>query len=282
MSEFDFEKLKNIEIPDTWVSGALNVPQKTPVVLIFVKKVLPIVASLVLILVLGFFVFFVTRNEENTVATLPHNTTMNTSVDSATQPTEEKDLSVNHEHSTDANENSSQNPTEDKTEFSNDKESESVTKPTQKPTQKPISAPALTPTTKPNGAPSNPGSFPTDNPNDTPNGGPNESPPVDIPGTPADSVIMIGEFDKSLLKGSTDVYISIKKLQTGNLEVDGDRWEQNIPKYPVHTLDINDSTVHVNFYPTLDGIIKESGTYYYCFYNHKGEVVYTGMKYIEV
>ena len=63
MKDFDFDKLKNIEIPDTWVSNAMNVPQQPHFVTVFVKKVLPIAAMFILVLTLSFFVFYLVSDD---------------------------------------------------------------------------------------------------------------------------------------------------------------------------------------------------------------------------
>ena len=288
MSEFDFDKLKNIEIPDKWVEGALNVPKKPPVISIFMKKVLPVAASLVLVIMLSFFVIYITTVDE--IKTAPKkdvhsSSSVNLIVDNtAYTNSDETDLT---EGITDNGEIPTQKPT--------DAEKQTNT-PQQSPTQLPVNQgekPTTSPVVKPSTSPEKPTVTPTDpsdpntpsNPQGKPDDGNTvepEAPTPDIPARPNGSVILIAEFDESLLKGSNNVYVSIKKLNTGDLDVEGDMWEEEQPKYSVHTVSVENFKVMVAFYPTIAGVVHESGDYVCTFYNHKGEVVYFYVEYIDI
>lgn len=64
MSEFNFDNMKNVDIPDSWIDGALNVPPDTehPVPFLKHSKVIAFAASIVLVCSLSVVLFFVTND----------------------------------------------------------------------------------------------------------------------------------------------------------------------------------------------------------------------------
>lgn len=66
MSEHNFNSFKNLEVPETWVEGALNVPPETDrKKTISYKKILTIAACFTLIVTLSTFVFAFYSNNKN-------------------------------------------------------------------------------------------------------------------------------------------------------------------------------------------------------------------------
>ena len=67
MSEHNFNSFKNLEVPDSWVEGALNVPPEVDEKNgISFPKVATIAACFTLIIALSIFAFVLFRNHENT------------------------------------------------------------------------------------------------------------------------------------------------------------------------------------------------------------------------
>ena len=66
MSEFNFDKMKNVEIPDSWVDGAMNVPKdlKTPIPFLKYSKIVAFAASIVLVCSLSIALFFITNSKK--------------------------------------------------------------------------------------------------------------------------------------------------------------------------------------------------------------------------
>lgn len=66
MSEFNFDKMKNVEIPDSWVDGALNVEKepKTPFPFLKYSKIVAFAASIVLVCSLSIAFFFITNSKK--------------------------------------------------------------------------------------------------------------------------------------------------------------------------------------------------------------------------
>lgn len=64
MSEFNFDNMKNVDIPDSWIDGALNIPPKaTPTPFVYrYSKIIAFAASIVLVCSLSVALFFVTND----------------------------------------------------------------------------------------------------------------------------------------------------------------------------------------------------------------------------
>lgn len=291
MKEFDFEKLKNIEIPDSWVSGAMSVPPKTPFSVVFLKKVLPIAASLVLVFTLSFFVYNITKDNSAKTAQKSEgkNTVCSESV-GATVNNSENILSTESE--TPTKENQTKEETQSKTESATENKEKPTQSKTEKPTvspQKPSYAPVVKPTTptqKPSQEPSD--SQDNNKPNGGPDGSPDDEPPNDSPpdnpsepsGKPASSLIFSATIPEEELKGSDVVYFSIQKLLQGDMAAGPEYQEQE--KYPACIKRKNNGEVELVFKPSSEGLELETGYYYYCFLNHKGEYIYTDLRNIIV
>lgn len=276
MKDFDFDKLKNIEIPDTWVSGAMNVPQKPNFVAVFVKKVLPIAAIFVLVLTLSFFVFYLIKDDS--IKTAPqgvvHHTIGTDNSDIADTKTETQ------ASNTLIDETKSENVVQTQANTKPDiKETQSKPEKPQKPTKsptdvnnpnssnpKPTQSQGSTPSSKPSEKPK-----PTTKPSVSVD--PTEAPtlPTEKPVKPQEIISCKGVFSESLLKGCDEVYFSIRKLDMNDYEVDV---EVETKKYPVTDIEVKDNKVYAKYYPSTQTQINQSGYYVFCFYNNQGEVVY--------
>lgn len=66
MSEFNFDKMKNIDIPESFVERALNIPteKKYPVIFLKYSKTIAFAASFVLVCCLSVALFFITNKNE--------------------------------------------------------------------------------------------------------------------------------------------------------------------------------------------------------------------------
>ena len=66
MSEFNFDSMKNIDIPESWVDSALNVEKqpKSPIPFLKYSKIIAFAASIVLVCSLSVALFFITNSNE--------------------------------------------------------------------------------------------------------------------------------------------------------------------------------------------------------------------------
>lgn len=294
MSEFNFDKLKNHEIPDSWVSGALNVPpqtEKEPIIYPNFTKTLAFVATLVVVCALSVTLFFLTQKGDilPKEPTIPTTKIFETQTDTPTYNSSDETKKVTDEttstqtedpqdEETQADETIKSEPTEEKTEKETSKPTQSQT---QKPTQKPSS--------KPNGdkTPSNPDSNnPAGKPNSSkpslnpehPEDAPVSTEDIDGPSLEPDSYLSFSAIvDKSKLNGSNTVYFSIR---SNDME---DMWTESEPqKFPAQISHTSGNNAILKFYPVPNELVPKSGNYIYCFYNSKGEVIFADVKYIVV
>lgn len=277
MKDFDFDKLKNIEIPDTWVSNAMNVPPKPHFVTIFVKKVLPIAAMFILVLTLSFFVFYLVSDDS--IKTAPQGVVNNTVNSDNSNIADTKSEPQASNTQIDEAESETQVQTQTNTQ-SDIKETQSKPEKPQKPTKSP------TDDNDPNSSAPKPGQSQGSNPSSKPSGNPQpttkpsvsvdptEAPtlPTEKPVKPQEMISCKGVFSESLLKGCDEVYFSIRKLDMNDYEVDV---ETETKKYPVTDIEVKDNKVYAKYYPSTQTQIIQSGKYVFCFYNNQGEVVYT-------
>ena len=100
MSEFNFDNMKNVDIPDSWIEGALKVPKDTihPTPFLKYSKIIAFAASIVLVCSISVALFFVTNDnpvvppikyDETECNTFGENTdsTIESSVDVTTKET---------------------------------------------------------------------------------------------------------------------------------------------------------------------------------------------------
>lgn len=298
MKEFEFKELKNIDIPDDWVKKALNVPEKTPLKVIFLKRVLPIAATFVLVFTLSFFVLHLTK--DNTIKTAPlspSEKTVGTDDNNLTETDPYADVTSQGDKD-DIEENSTE--VEDKTQAIQptvEQETQSTEKPSQKPTESPEEKPT-SPTepdipgkpqggptnpdhNKPQGGPSNPDqNDPSLKPEDSPEISPEPSTPQpDTPMVPQSTITCKASFDESLLKGSDEVYITITEIIQGDMS--GEDKFQTQTKYQVTDIQRVGNMVHVKFNLVWDVHYTRPGLYAFCFYNKQGDTLYVDMKDIE-
>lgn len=111
MSEFNFDRMKNVYIPESFVNGALNVPtvETSPVFFFRYSKTLAFVASIVLVCILGVALFFITdkntaipsvkitETECETTAPIVENTTFSADATKTQKPSEKPAKSTSTE-----------------------------------------------------------------------------------------------------------------------------------------------------------------------------------------
>ncbi len=254
MSEFNFDKLKNLDIPDKWVDDTINASvkkEKTPILFVNFKKLVPAVACLLVVCLVSLVPFILKADKE----ILPVDTTETQSTESVSliTPTTEKETSTEQkEISTEATqeirEDNIDNVTPTQPVFSETRNDETVSE-TSEPTKSPTSAteeptepeePTLPDVIVPS----------ENNPNDS--AYPNYS--------AGDCLVAISP---SFLVGNRNVYC---RIYNSDQEYIGDR---NIFS-DQHLASFYSGFGSVYYYlysPQKAGIILEPGTYTYSFYN---------------
>ena len=257
MSEFNFDKMKNLEIPDTWVDGALNVPpkKKLPVICVNFRRVATAVACLLVVCLVGFIPFIINPdNDILPVATKSTDPTSHTVVDETSDNTDVSQTEEDQEQTQKPSENmvvniqtETPNPSTN-TEVMEPSEStqasetiipdSSTTEPTQVDTQatQPSIPEVILPT--------------NDSPEDS-------SGPDFLSG---DCIVSVSP---SFLVGSGNIYCKIK--DESNIHIgDNHLYSQQ------HVASFYSGFGSVYYYlysPQKAGLVLEPGTYYYYFYN---------------
>ena len=171
MSEFNFDNMKNVDIPDSWIEGALKVPKDTihPTPFLKYSKIIAFAASIVLVCSISVALFFVT-NDNPVVPPIKYDETECNTFGENTDSTIESSVDVKKKE-TNAEKNTSEAvETEEQTVFESSAENK---KPTSFKPEKTEPTEFCMPTT--NGSiendkddgriPSNPNSAPDSNPN---------------------------------------------------------------------------------------------------------------------
>lgn len=256
MSEFNFDKLSNLEIPEKWVDNTLNapkIPQKSTPVFINLKKPMTAVACLMVVCLVGFSLFIfkpdknilpvdteATQSTENSLIISPtmaqESTTKQNGIKAITEATEETHL----------NNTESKKPIEN-TSFSTEAD-ETVNEPN-KPEESPTAA---TPEPTENVEPSAPDVIPpTDNSaNDSSN------PEYSV----GDCLVAISP---GYLVGNGNIYC---RIYNSNHEYIGDKnifSDQHLARFYSGF----GSTYYYYYNPIKAGLILEPDTYTYSFYN---------------
>ena len=142
MSEFNFDNMKNVDIPESWVDGALNVPKdlKTPFPFLKYSKIIAFAASIVLVCCLSVALFLVTnskqavppvKNDETNFISQVHKSTDNAeSTESVTENKPQSDSTASTQPETQSQkENETAQPTDKDEEPTDSSESKPVEKP---------------------------------------------------------------------------------------------------------------------------------------------------------
>ncbi len=261
MSEFNFDKLKNIEVPDTWVDKALNVSPKTdkpPIFFVNFRRVAAAVVCLLVICVVCLSPLFF-RNNNDLLPVSPSNKKNNESQSENfnTQP-----------------------PTVVET-----TEIESVKNDTQayEPTQ------SVEPTENISGNPNDGASTPSQKPSDdiedkepttTPNNGSQNEPPSLEPNGPVAGTEFLVSFDPMWFLGDFDIYCRVYD-SNGNLMGDSDLYSESHKTYIVKEPSFEYSSMgeeSVGYYNVSNsGIDYTDDIYYLYFYSksHGDKIIFS-------
>lgn len=270
MSEFKFDKLKNLDIPDTWVDGALDVPPKkdsSPVIYVNFRRIITAVASLLVVCVVCVSLFFY-KPDDSILLTDPNaietegteNTTESVAPTGNVTQTENSEKPSSHQNSepTDSQQHTqiseTESPTQQPTsptEKVEPTEKETVPKPTTQPTDKPTEKPTQAPTQKPT-----------------------QKPTTNVVVNP-DPVICKGSYstnENSWGVASVDIFC---KLYDANGNLVGD---QNLysAQHEATIDSIYNDIVYVSYDPKSKGLTLAKGGYSFYFYDYFGNVVSQG------
>ncbi len=274
MSEFNFNKLKNHEIPDSWISGALNVPpekEKTPLIFSKAPKMLAFAATFVVVCALSVTLFIFTQKGAVLPTSNETQNTIETAIETKTQTEETEDPAVNAVETTAPTKPSE--ATEESIEESHSPNGES--KPSIIPSTPSVpSTKPTTPSTEPDSSqsdateePENPPSNPSN-----PSARPGSSGITDGSGSSTVSKIIRCYATITISQYLADDQIYCALLSQGNLEGGNNRFPDNRDV----TVSFANGVVHLEYeLNNEDGKIKP-GEYMYTFYNSVGDVFEMG------
>ncbi len=317
MREFNFDKLKNLEIPDSWVDGALNVPskrEKSPIVFVSFTRSFASVAMLVLVCSLSLLLFFLADDNATpqidqkvpTSETLVKSTesydtndsTENTEKELSTPFRRVKDfiynlfVKPNQKPSSPTEKDKetlgSVQPSKPSEETRNEEVSSSTTLPstsieTQSVATEPQEPthqvkPTQAPTIEPTEKPDvKPTEVPTQPPTQKPTQKPTQEPTTGVENFPDEPFIIISSYPVSGWNSTTEVVYCRLYDASGNLVGDSDLYSSQ----HLAKIDSQDSKrVYVSYDPQARGLMIPVGEYSFCFYNLLGTVLVQGYIYI--
>ncbi len=317
MREFNFDKLKNLEIPDSWVDGALHVPpksEKSPVVFVNFTRSFAAVAMLVLVCSLSLLLFFLTDDNAtpqidkkvptsetlviSTESSDTHNSTENTEKEPSTpfdrvkdfihnlfiKPTQKPSLPTEKDKET----LGLVQPSKPSEETKNEEESSSTTLPstsleTQSVATEPQEPthqvnPTQAPTIEPTEKPDvRPTVVPTQPPTQKPTQKPTQEPTMGVDNFPDEPFVIISSYPVSGWNSTTEVVYCRLYDASGNLVGDSDLYSSQ----HLAKIDSQDSKrVYVSYDLQARGLMIPVGEYSFCFYNLLGTVLVQGYIYI--
>lgn len=298
MNDKNFDSLKNLKAPESWIENAINIPnaQEKPKPVFFLRysRSLASVACLVLVCIIT-LIIALDRDEnvltiEPSYETVTTDATVNNETQNFTDATESI-ASENEKPTTNSNRENGGAPFEGT--IDNDSSANKPTSPSQNPDSEPSSsggsssieptqAPVIKPTNLPTVKPTKPSTEkPPTKPTDDPQepvlpgdpGDPGE-PPTDgegvSPGIP-DSNVFYTSFSTRYLDSSMQIYCSVQDPD-GNLVVNYDQATvYNTDKYLAYVS-----------YTLPSYAITKSGTYYCNFYTAYGEYICSSSIYVQV
>lgn len=310
MKKVNFDSLKNLNAPQSWIDNAINIPQtktkEKPVLFIRYSRVLAGAACIVLVCALSLIIFL--TQDKNIVPIAPDHTP-------ATDPTYSTTAQSTESVSTQAVDPSQQSPTDDtpqsvpqtqdgqsssngvnggaqhETQGQTPTQKPTTDTPAQSPTSKPTQAvpdepteppsdeepwepPIVEPTDAPTDLPWEP-VYPSEDPGDPP-GAPGEGPQYPSNGVPPADADCSGVAKKNSLTGSGQVYVRVKApdgsyLDGGNLFTERNR--ATIYK------ELN-GTVYFAYSIKSNYTLPESGRYQCDFYNESMQRLMTSIVYL--
>lgn len=281
MSDKNFNSIKNFEVPQSWIDGALNIPvtskDKAPVIF-FVKysKFLVSAACILIVCMMSLFLLF--RFNNNTKLTIDNTTqtdsiTDSTSVNQNSPDDFEQGTNKNDKDNSDTNPSNGQGGQgETQTPSTDAGEDTDPTSPTDMPSEPSVKPTDPEPTDPPTAVPTDP---PTEEPTVAPTDPPIDF-PTDSPPPPIEPIIISTAFDRSLVASDYKVYCKVYDL-AGNFIGDPDLFSS---QHVAQITRITESTVYASYCPDDHNLIKKMGYYYFQFYNSDGEIVAKVNKYI--
>ncbi len=293
MNDKNFDSLKNLKAPESWIENAINIPeaQEKPNPVFFLRYSRSLAAVACLVLVCAISLIIALNRDENVLPIEPSNETVttDTTVNNETQkPTEgaESAASENNKPTTNSNgenggapfegdvddDSSPNKPTTSPLKPGTDPTStDGSTGPTQAPDEKPTNLPTVKPTKPPTEKPT---VKPTNSPQAPVEPGdpfkPSEGGEGAIPGTP-DSNIFYTSFPIRYLDESMQIYCSVQDPD-GNLVVN----------YDQATVYNTDNYLAYVSYTLPNYVITKSGRYYCNFYTAYGEFICSSRIYVQV
>ncbi|MBR2715798.1 MAG: hypothetical protein IKB73_06320 [Ruminococcus sp.] len=308
MRDFNFDKIKNIEIPDTWVNGAVNVPKKPATTFIVFKKVLPMVASFILVFTLSFVVYHMLKDDSKVVPKPIEESSYSENVTVNSETEKESLAETKNKKSKKETKKNNRRETVGSTEHSviieqivvnpTDKKEEETKKPevngnTQKPEAKPDIKPAPEPTEKPTQSPETQKPSPSEKPSVKPETNPTQSPPNENDGSSSGESDSSDSSNPDSSPGSSDSFqdtnyircyatISLSEylndarifcfLNTGPGDLSA---EEEMDMYNV-SVEVSNGIVYLEYVVNNENKSIRPGTYSYFFGNDKGHIFYFG------
>ncbi len=280
MEDFNFDSLKNIDVPDTWVENAINVPlhedENKPVLFVKFNRTIAMAASLVIICAVSIMVLL-THNDDVVKTIVPTNNSVTQSTansESTVNKQEEKNNKNTETTNTKETENLVANiaPTQKQTD-SKKEPSESKEKPTtpdkapatQKPTQNSTEATDVEPQLPSDGLddPMLPGCPP-----------PSDEPETEFEPYGMDTIEI--RVTPSALGNSTNVYCMLYDVN-GAVVSNAYQYSSQRKCLVTKTKD----TAVITYNPMAQGIYYSSGYYSYKFYLSNGTVIANGQTYLQ-
>lgn len=285
MSEFNFDNMKNVDIPDSWVDGALNIPpeNKTPIPFLKYSKIIAFASSIVLVCSISVALFFITnssvavpsvKNTETECSTISQTNSQNVvNTENVTEKNEQKDNTDATEVETETDSQAEEEtiePTENQNPTEKEKPDSDVVKPDSgkpKPTEN---------KEKPN-KPTKP--IPTEKPTESFTG---DSPPEDSPPDYEELSYISGFSNRRITAEihfsdfSSSVYCRIYDSK-GHLVGDNDLYSSKREAIQSDKIS-SESSEYFSYDYNVDnlGEILEKGNYEVVFYNEIGYFLCTG------
>lgn len=284
MSEFNFDKMKNIDIPESFVDAALKVEkeQKSPIPFLKYSKIIAFAASIVLVCSLSVALFFITNKNEAVPPIKNNETQCNTQVQISST-----DTKITQSDNTDSTETETQpvtevletvEPTEEKENSDNNGESSSDSNPL-KPNKHPENTDSVKPKpTENKEKPTKPNE--TQKPTDAPE---LDEPPQDGPPEYDESTSYISNFTNGKITAeihrsdlSSSIYCRMYDSK-GNLVGDNDLYSSKREAMEADGI-MAESQEYFSYEYNIDNLGEnlKKGRYEVVFYNELGYFLCTG------
>lgn len=267
MSEFNFDKLKNIDIPTTWVDKALDVSPKTdkpPVVFLNFKRFATAVACLLVVCFVA-LIPFLFKNSNNLLSVEPTDKNNGSATDTSWVQGENDDKQ----------QSATSNETINQTTATEQKPTQSETKPS-KPDPTEDSNQSSGQTSTPSGVPSDkPTQAPTEEPTDSPTGSGGYG---NYDGPSIEGMLLEGFVSAGKMAGSSKIYCAIYDSKTGLPAFSDNLYSYKYEAYfwDHPTNESEESKLYVMYELGKSNLPLKQGTYNYYFVNENNVQLYSG------